>query len=160
MLRWYRNYISIFSPLFLVHAERSPPLNNISGIDSTILNKSKSVLTRRPLCSDESLKDEVNLIILNATIVFKFYIWILFFLQTVWWTTSSSPNSQVFFLLFMIIWLHFFWQTVIFLSKNMYIQFHQNLLYALIFGSIIHKDNALIFGSIIHKGIFFLESSL
>ena len=49
----------------MFHAERSTLLNNINEIDSTILNKSESVVTR-----DESFKDEVNLLILNATIDF------------------------------------------------------------------------------------------
>ena len=49
----------------MFHAERSTLLNNINEIDSAILNKSESVVTR-----DESFKDEVNLLILNATIDF------------------------------------------------------------------------------------------
>ena len=55
-------------PLF--HAERSSLLNNINEIDSTIFNKSDSVVTRILLYGNESFKDEVNLLILNATINF------------------------------------------------------------------------------------------
>ena len=55
-------------PLF--HAERSSLLNNINEIDSTIFNKSDSVVTRILLYGNESFKDEVNLLILNATIDF------------------------------------------------------------------------------------------
>ena len=53
-------------PLF--HAEQSTLLNNINEIDSTIFNKSESVVTRILLYGDESFKDEVNFLILNATI--------------------------------------------------------------------------------------------
>ena len=53
-------------PLF--HAERSSLLNYINEIDSTIFNKSDSVVTRILLYGNESFKDEVNLLILNATI--------------------------------------------------------------------------------------------
>ena len=52
------------------HAERSTLPNNINEIDSTIFNKSESVVTRTLLYGDESFKDEVNLLILNATIDF------------------------------------------------------------------------------------------
>ena len=45
-------------------------MNNINEIDTTILNKSKSVVTCILLYGGESLKDEVNLLILNATIDF------------------------------------------------------------------------------------------
>ena len=55
-------------PLF--HAERSFLLNNINEIDSTIFNKSDSVVTRILLYGNQSFKDEVNLLILNATIDF------------------------------------------------------------------------------------------
>ena len=55
-------------PLF--HAERSTLLNNINQIDSTIFNKSDSVVTHILLNGNESSKDEVNLLILNATIDF------------------------------------------------------------------------------------------
>ena len=50
-------------PLF--HAERSTVLNN-----SIIFNKSDSVVTPILLYGNESSKDEVNLLILNATIDF------------------------------------------------------------------------------------------
>ena len=53
-------------PLF--HAERSTLLSNINEIDSAIFNKSESVVTHILLYGDESFKDEVNLVILNATI--------------------------------------------------------------------------------------------
>ena len=55
-------------PLF--HAERSSLLNNIKEIDSAIFNRSDSVVTRILLYGNESFKDEVNLLILNATIDF------------------------------------------------------------------------------------------
>ena len=55
-------------PLF--HAERSTLLSNIDEIDSTIFSKSDSVVTRILLYGDESFKDEVKLLILNATIDF------------------------------------------------------------------------------------------
>ena len=55
-------------PLF--HAERSTLLNNINEIDNTIFNKSDSVVTRILLQGKESFKDEVNSLILNATIDF------------------------------------------------------------------------------------------
>ena len=58
-------------PLF--HAERSTLLNNINEIDSTIFNKSESVVTRILLYGDESFKDEVNLLILNAAIDFVLF---------------------------------------------------------------------------------------
>ena len=51
----------------LFHAERSTLLNNINEIDSTIFNKCDSVVTLILLCGNESFKDEVNLLILNAT---------------------------------------------------------------------------------------------
>ena len=47
-------------------------LNNINKIDSTILNKSESVVNRILLDGDESFKNEVNFLILNATIDFVF----------------------------------------------------------------------------------------
>ena len=53
-------------PLF--HAERYSLLNNINEIDSTIFNKRDSVVTRILLYGNESIKNEVNLLILNATI--------------------------------------------------------------------------------------------
>ena len=52
-------------PLF--HAERSTLLNNVNEIDSTIFNKSDSVVTHILLYGNKSFKDEVNLLILNAT---------------------------------------------------------------------------------------------
>ena len=55
-------------PLF--HTEHSTPLNNINEIDSTMLNKNESVVTRILLYGDESFKDEVNFLIFNATIDF------------------------------------------------------------------------------------------
>ena len=60
------SYYFLHCPLF--HAERSTRLNNINEIDSIIFNKSESVMTRILLYGDESFKDEVNLLILNATI--------------------------------------------------------------------------------------------
>ena len=54
----------------LFHAERCTLLNNINEIDSVIFNKSDSVVTRIMLYGNESFKDEVNLLILNATIDF------------------------------------------------------------------------------------------
>ena len=59
-----------FLHCLLFHGERSTLLNNINEIDSTIFNKSASVVTRILLYGDESFKDEVNLLILNATIYF------------------------------------------------------------------------------------------
>ena len=47
-------------------------LNNINKIDSTILNKSESVVNSILLDGDESFKNEVNFLILNATIDFVF----------------------------------------------------------------------------------------
>ena len=55
-------------PLF--YAERSFLLSSINEIDSTILNKNESVVTLILLNGDQSFKDEVNLLILNATIDF------------------------------------------------------------------------------------------
>ena len=55
-------------PLF--YAERSTLLNNINEIHSIIFNKSESIVTRILLYGDEYFKDEVNLLILNATIDF------------------------------------------------------------------------------------------
>ena len=52
------------------HAEQSTLLNNINEIYSTILNKSESVVTGTLLYGDKSSMDEVNLLILNATILF------------------------------------------------------------------------------------------
>ena len=45
-------------------------MNNINEIDSTISNKSGSVMTCILLYGDESFKDEVILLILNTTIDF------------------------------------------------------------------------------------------
>ena len=59
------SYYFLHCPLF--HAERSTLLNNINEIDSTIFNKSDSVVTRILVYGNESFKDEVNLLILNAT---------------------------------------------------------------------------------------------
>ena len=56
----------LHSPLF--YAERSTLLNNINEIDSTIFNKSESIVTRILLLI--SFKDEVNFLILNGTIDF------------------------------------------------------------------------------------------
>ena len=52
----------------MFYAERSTLLNNINEIDSTIFNKSDSVVTLILLYANESFKGEVNLLILNATI--------------------------------------------------------------------------------------------
>ena len=49
-----------FLHCLLFHAERSSLLNNIDEIDSTIFNKSDSVVTRILLYGNESFKDEVN----------------------------------------------------------------------------------------------------
>ena len=54
----------------MFHAERSTLLNNINEIDSKTFNKSDSVVIRILLYAKESFKDEVNLLILNATIDF------------------------------------------------------------------------------------------
>ena len=54
----------------LFHSERCTLLNNISETDSTIFSKSKSVMTCILLYDGKSFKDEVNLLILNATIDF------------------------------------------------------------------------------------------
>ena len=48
------------------HIERSTLLNNIKEIDSTVLKKSASVVTRILLHGDGSFREEVNLLILNA----------------------------------------------------------------------------------------------
>ena len=55
-------------PLF--HAERSTLLNNVNEINCPIFNKSELVVTLILLFRDRSFKDEVNLLILNATINF------------------------------------------------------------------------------------------
>ena len=55
-------------PLF--HAERSTLLNNINENDSTIFNKSDSVVTWILLYGNESFKDEVKLLVLNPTVDF------------------------------------------------------------------------------------------
>ena len=55
-------------PLF--HAERSTLLNNINENDSTIFNKSDSVVTCILLYGNESFKDKVKLLVLNPTIDF------------------------------------------------------------------------------------------
>ena len=55
-------------PLF--HDELSTLLNNINEIDSPILSKNESVVIRILLYGDKSFKNEVNLLILNATIDF------------------------------------------------------------------------------------------
>ena len=54
----------------LFPAERSTLLNNVNEIDSTVFNKSESVVTCILLYGNESFKDEVNLLILNAIIDF------------------------------------------------------------------------------------------
>ena len=54
----------------LLHTERSALLNSIDEIDGTIFNKSESGVTRILPYGDESFKDEVKLLILNATIDF------------------------------------------------------------------------------------------
>ena len=67
-------YIETTSHYFLhcsiFHAGRTTLLNNINEIDSTVLNKSESVVTCILLYGDKSFKDEVNWLILNATIYF------------------------------------------------------------------------------------------
>ena len=55
-------------PLF--HAKRSTLLNNINQFDSTIFNKSELLVTRILLYGNETFKDDVNLLILNATVYF------------------------------------------------------------------------------------------
>ena len=62
------SYCFLHCPLF--HAEQSTLLNNINEIDSTIFKKSDSVVTRIMLSGNEFFKDEVNLLVLNATINF------------------------------------------------------------------------------------------
>ena len=62
------SYYFLHCPLF--HAERSTLVNNINEIDNTIFNKSDAVVTRILLHGNESFKDEVNSLILNATIDF------------------------------------------------------------------------------------------
>ena len=62
------SHLILRHPLF--HAKRSTLLNNMKEIDSALLNKSESVVTRILLYGDESCKDKVNLLILNATIDF------------------------------------------------------------------------------------------
>ena len=57
----------VHCPLF--HGERSTLLNNTNEIDSTIFN-SESIVTCILLYGDESFKDKVNLLILNAAIDF------------------------------------------------------------------------------------------
>ena len=59
-----------FLHFHLFHAEWSTLLNNINEIDSTILNKSESFVMPIMLYSEESFKDEVNFLMLNATIDF------------------------------------------------------------------------------------------
>ena len=54
----------------LLHAERSTLLNNINKTDSTLFNKSDSVVTRILLYGNEAFRDEVSLLILSATIDF------------------------------------------------------------------------------------------
>ena len=46
-------------------------LNNNNEIDRTIFNKSDLVVTRILLYGNESLKDEVNLLIVNFCFVYK-----------------------------------------------------------------------------------------
>ena len=62
------SYYFLHSPLF--QAKRSTLLNNINEIDSTIFNKNDSFVTRILLYDDESFKDELNLLMFNATIDF------------------------------------------------------------------------------------------
>ena len=75
-------------PLF--HAEQSTLLNNITETDSTIFNKSESVVTHILLYGDESFKDEVNLLMLNPDLMNYFVF---------------SEFKGIF--LFIIIWLQF-----------------------------------------------------
>ena len=63
-----KSHYFLHCPLF--HTERSTLLNNINEINSTIFNKSDLVVTRILLYGNKSFKDEVNLLILNATIDF------------------------------------------------------------------------------------------
>ena len=62
--------INKFHVFSFFHAERSTLLNNINKIDNTVLNKSESVVTRILPYGNESFVNEVNLILLNATIDF------------------------------------------------------------------------------------------
>ena len=64
----FPSHYFLHCPLFYV--EQSTLLSNIHKIDSTIFNKSESVVTRILLYGNQSSKDEVNLQILNATIDF------------------------------------------------------------------------------------------
>ena len=54
----------------LFHAGRSTLLNNLKETDITILNKGESVMTHIQLYGEESFKDKVNFLILNASIDF------------------------------------------------------------------------------------------
>ena len=62
--------INKFHVFSFFHAERSTLLNNINKIDNTVLNKSESIVTRILPYGNESFVNEVNLILLNATIDF------------------------------------------------------------------------------------------
>ena len=87
-------------PLF--HAEWSSLLNNINEIDSTIFNKSDSVVTRILLYGNDSFKDEVNLLILNATIDF---------------VLSTNRFDELLYLLWIHGWFIFPWLQLIQLLK-------------------------------------------
>ena len=56
----------------LFPAERSTLLNNLKEIDRTILNKGDLVVTHIKLYGEESFKEKVNLLILNASTDFAF----------------------------------------------------------------------------------------
>ena len=77
-------------------------MNNIREIDSTILNKSESVVTCILLYGDKFFKDNVNLVILNVTIGFIFSTNIFDEPVYLFWI------HECFSFLFMIIWLQFY----------------------------------------------------
>ena len=91
-----------FFHCLLLHADRSTLLNNIKETDSTILNKSESVVTCTLLYGNETFKDEVNLLILNSTV--DFILSANRFEQSLYllWTTGCPL------LLFMNIWMQFY----------------------------------------------------
>ena len=93
---------TLFSTLSLVSCWMIYFLNNINEIYSTKFNKSDSVVTCILLYGNESFKDQVNFSNLECSY------WFCFVYKLIWWTTSSSLNSRVFFFLFIIIWLQLY----------------------------------------------------
>ena len=74
---WYRNYISYFLHYPLFHAKWSSLLNNIKENDRIILEKSEAFGTYILPYGKVLFKDKVNFLILNASLDFFFFFFVM-----------------------------------------------------------------------------------